>query len=85
MAMEYPPVAENKEFHCTNPRCEVVSCRLCRKRTHLPQTCAEAAADEGESARHAIEEAMSDAIIRKCNKCENALLILNSRLVARSD
>ncbi|KAK9422820.1 hypothetical protein SUNI508_00683 [Seiridium unicorne] len=68
MAMEYPPVEENKEFRCTNPSCEIVSCRLCRKITHIPKTCAEAAAEEGHSARHTIEEAMSEAIIRKCNK-----------------
>ncbi|KAM0810576.1 hypothetical protein AB5N19_10925 [Seiridium cardinale] len=71
MAMEYPPVEENKEFRCTNPSCEIVSCRLCRKITHIPKTCAEAAAEEGHSARHTIEEAMSEAIIRKCNKCAN--------------
>lgn len=71
MAMEYPPVEENKEFRCNNPSCEAVSCRLCRKLTHIPKTCAEAAAEESHSVRHTIEEAMSEAIIRKCNKCKS--------------
>lgn len=83
MAMEYPPVQENKEFKCTNSECGIVSCRLCRKKTHIPKTCAEAAVDEGHSARHTIEEAMSEAIIRKCNKCmyrELAFCILQTDL-----
>jgi TRIAD3 protein (E3 ubiquitin-protein ligase RNF216) len=73
-AMEYPPVEENKEFRCTNADCEITSCRLCRKKTHIPKTCAEAAAEEGHSARHTIEEAMSEAVIRKCNKCKLSIL-----------
>ncbi|ETS83203.1 hypothetical protein PFICI_05079 [Pestalotiopsis fici W106-1] len=77
MAMEYPPISENKEFRCTNPSCEAVSCRCCRKQTHIPKTCAEAAEDEGQSARHTIEEAMSDAIIRKCNKCTQPYIKLD--------
>jgi TRIAD3 protein (E3 ubiquitin-protein ligase RNF216) len=75
-AMEYPPVEENKEFRCANSECEIVSCRLCRKKTHIPKTCAEAATEEGHSARHTIEEAMSEAVIRKCNKCELSTLTL---------
>lgn len=69
-AMEYPPVEENKEFRCANADCEIVSCRLCRKVTHIPKTCAEAAAEEGHEARHTIEEAMSEAMIRRCNSCK---------------
>ncbi|KAK1755594.1 Rad4 transglutaminase-like domain-containing protein [Echria macrotheca] len=67
-AAEYPPADQNKEFECQNPDCGVVSCRLCEKETHIPKTCKEAA-DDGYSARHQIEEAMSLALIRKCNKC----------------
>lgn len=68
-AAEYPPVEENKEFRCANPECQVVSCRLCREETHIPKTCEEVASDHNSSARHQIEEAMSEAMIRKCNKC----------------
>ena len=69
-AAECPPPEEDKEFRCQNPECRVVSCRLCNRETHIPKTCAEAAADNKDSARHQIEEAMSAAMIRKCNKCE---------------
>lgn len=68
-AAEYPPIEEDKEFRCLNPDCAVTSCRSCRKETHVPKTCAEAALDNGHSARHEIEEAMSAALIRTCNKC----------------
>ncbi|KAI3402074.1 hypothetical protein diail_1, partial [Diaporthe ilicicola] len=56
-AAEYPPIEEDKEFRCLNPDCAVTSCRSCRKETHVPKTCAEAALDNGHSARHEIEEA----------------------------
>ncbi|KAI1356254.1 hypothetical protein F5Y01DRAFT_301221 [Xylaria sp. FL0043] len=70
-AAEYPPVEVDKEFRCENPRCGQVSCRLCRKETHIPKTCAEADADRGLDARHILEEAMSEALIRRCNQCAN--------------
>ncbi|CAK7199689.1 hypothetical protein SEUCBS139899_002372 [Sporothrix eucalyptigena] len=68
-AAEYPPVEINKEFVCQNPECEAVTCRLCRKDTHIPKTCAEVERENGPSARLTIEEAMSAAMIRNCNKC----------------
>jgi TRIAD3 protein (E3 ubiquitin-protein ligase RNF216) len=69
-AAEYPPVEVNKEFGCDNPACGVVSCRLCDLETHIPKTCEEMRLDDGHSARHRIEEAMSKAMIRNCNKCK---------------
>ncbi|KAF6842605.1 ring finger [Colletotrichum musicola] len=68
-AAEYPPVEENKEFSCANPECLVVSCRLCKGETHIPKSCEEAVSENHSSARREIEEAMSAALIRKCNKC----------------
>ncbi|KAK1988823.1 hypothetical protein LZ30DRAFT_697700 [Colletotrichum cereale] len=68
-AAEYPPIDMNREFRCENPDCQKVSCRLCKDDTHLPKTCEEAAHDKGIGAQHEIEEAMSAALIRKCNKC----------------
>lgn len=68
-AAEYPPVEVDKEFRCQNPECEFVSCRLCRQETHIPKSCAEAKRENGLSARREIEEAMSAALIRTCNKC----------------
>ncbi|OHF00534.1 ubiquitin-conjugating enzyme [Colletotrichum orchidophilum] len=73
-AAEYPSVDINKEFKCDNPECQLVSCRLCREETHLPRTCEEAASDGTEGARRQIEEAMSTALIRKCNKCGMAFV-----------
>ncbi|KLU82613.1 hypothetical protein MAPG_01685 [Magnaporthiopsis poae ATCC 64411] len=68
-AAEYPDIEIDKEFRCQNPGCEVTSCRLCRRETHIPKTCQEAVRENGHSARRVIEEAMSTALIRKCNKC----------------
>lgn len=70
-AAEYPAIEENKEFRCENPECMMISCRLCNEKTHIPKTCEEVAREVGHTARHRIEEAMSEALIRKCNKCRN--------------
>jgi TRIAD3 protein (E3 ubiquitin-protein ligase RNF216) len=70
-AAEYPPIEVDKEFRCERAECEIVSCRLCRKETHIPKTCEEAAREAGHSGRRIIEEAMSAALIRNCNKCES--------------
>ncbi len=78
-AAECPPVEVDKEFRCQNPECMEVSCRQCRKATHIPQTCAEAERETGQSARREIEEAMSAAMIRKCNKCKSACLAGSAR------
>jgi TRIAD3 protein (E3 ubiquitin-protein ligase RNF216) len=68
-AAEYPPVEEDRLFYCQNQDCEKVSCRLCKLESHIPKTCEENAKDNGLSVRRQIEEAMSAALIRKCNKC----------------
>ncbi|GKT45375.1 E3 ubiquitin-protein ligase RNF216 [Colletotrichum spaethianum] len=73
-AAEYPPVETNREFRCDNPDCQKVSCRLCKEETHIPKTCEEVARDNGIGARHEIEEAMSAALIRKCNKCNTPFI-----------
>ncbi|KAE8380147.1 hypothetical protein BDV26DRAFT_290707 [Aspergillus bertholletiae] len=64
-----PPVDEDREFRCCNPSCETVSCRLCKDKSHIPKTCDEARAEKGLPARHIVEEAMSEAMIRNCPKC----------------
>lgn len=75
-AEEYPPVEVNKVFECQDRKCLKHSCRLCRKENHLPQTCEEFAKENGGSARRAIEEARSDAVIRRCNKCKISISTL---------
>lgn len=73
-AAEYAPVEVDREFRCQNPACQEVSCRLCRKPTHIPKTCAEADRENGPSARLTVEEAMSAALIRNCNKCHTPFI-----------
>ncbi|KAJ4011736.1 hypothetical protein NW752_008747 [Fusarium irregulare] len=77
-AEEYPPVAINKEFQCRKPDCMVTSCRVCNLATHLPKTCEEAAEedarDKGLVVRRQVEEAMSQALIRNCNKCNTPFI-----------
>jgi TRIAD3 protein (E3 ubiquitin-protein ligase RNF216) len=68
-AAEYPSVEVDREFRCQAPDCEKVSCRLCKEESHIPKTCQEHMKDKGLSIRRQIEEAMSAALIRKCNKC----------------
>lgn len=70
-AAEYPPIEHNREFRCDNPECQIVSCRLCQKESHIPKTCQEAAEEKGAGkARLLVEEAMTEALVRRCNKCE---------------
>ncbi|KAF4967919.1 hypothetical protein FSARC_4612 [Fusarium sarcochroum] len=68
-AEEYPPVEVNREFRCQDPECAITSCRLCNFETHIPKTCEEAALARGVDMRRDVEEAMSKALIRNCNKC----------------
>ncbi|KAA8648255.1 E3 ubiquitin-protein ligase [Aspergillus tanneri] len=65
-----PPVEEDREFRCVNPSCEVASCRLCKQESHIPKTCNEAQRERGLPARLAVEEAMSEALIRTCPNCK---------------
>lgn len=67
---ECPPVEVDKEFRCQNAKCGKTSCRLCDKETHIPLSCEEAKKDDKITLRHVVEEAMSAALIRKCNKCQ---------------
>ncbi|KAI9730342.1 MAG: hypothetical protein M1834_005852 [Cirrosporium novae-zelandiae] len=63
-----PPVEVDREFHCQ--LCKRVSCRLCNLDSHIPLTCEEAAQERRLPARHAVEEAMTSALIRECPKCK---------------
>ncbi|SCV73297.1 BQ2448_7223 [Microbotryum intermedium] len=63
-------------FQCLMPDCAISSCRRCLKEDHSPMTCKEAAEHKPARAIHkvagqhsprfAVDEAMSDALIRKC-------------------
>ncbi|KAF2018741.1 hypothetical protein BU24DRAFT_104098 [Aaosphaeria arxii CBS 175.79] len=72
--MECLPIEVDREFRCEAPKCRKVSCRACQKETHVPMTCEEARKEEKLNLRHTIEEAKSQALIRKCNKCSNPFI-----------
>ncbi|KAK6497650.1 hypothetical protein TWF481_012055 [Arthrobotrys musiformis] len=62
-------VEDDKEFRCQGPECGKVSCRVCKKLTHIPLSCEESAKDEKQNLRKGVEEAMTEALLRKCGKC----------------
>lgn len=72
--MVVPPLEEDFEFRCMNSLCEKTSCRRCRSISHVPQSCEEYAKDNKLSTRHKIEEAMTAAMIRSCNKCKKQFI-----------
>lgn len=69
-----PPVDVDKEFRCGDPKCEKISCRLCKLESHLPLTCEESKKESGISERHVIEEARTEALLRTCPKCKVKIL-----------
>ncbi|KAF7425989.1 hypothetical protein PC9H_008351 [Pleurotus ostreatus] len=74
---EYKVVIENPEeklFRCEREECGAVSCRACKKLDHLPKSCKEMEAEKLLDGRHAIEEAMTQALLRNCPKCEKAFI-----------
>ncbi|KAH9865798.1 hypothetical protein J1614_009385 [Plenodomus biglobosus] len=68
--MECPPLHVDKEFRCESNKCGKTSCRLCNMETHIPFSCEEAKKNGKLTYRHVIEEAMSAALIRHCNRCK---------------
>jgi hypothetical protein len=68
------PVDVDSVFDCRNPDCGFVTCRKCKERSHLPKTCEEAKNDKGLGARHKVEEARSEAMMRTCPKCKVKLI-----------
>ncbi|KAI0070670.1 hypothetical protein K474DRAFT_1608247 [Panus rudis PR-1116 ss-1] len=74
---DYKVVIENeheKLFHCQNEDCGAVSCRQCKKLDHLPKSCKEVEEDKKLDARHAVEEAMTQALMRNCPKCKKPFI-----------
>ncbi|EPQ53809.1 hypothetical protein GLOTRDRAFT_78895 [Gloeophyllum trabeum ATCC 11539] len=66
--------AEEKLFRCENKECGAVTCRFCKKDDHLPKSCKEVEDDKKIDARHAVEEAMTKALMRNCPKCQKAFI-----------
>ncbi|KAH9900729.1 hypothetical protein C8Q73DRAFT_786155 [Cubamyces lactineus] len=74
---DYKVVIENEHerlFRCENEACGAVTCRACKKPDHLPKSCQEVADDKKLDIRHAIEEAMTRALMRNCPKCQKAFI-----------
>lgn len=69
-----PPVKVDKEFRCRNTECERTSCRLCHKDSHIPMSCKEYKESQGVDERHAVEEAMTKALLKTCPKCGKQVL-----------
>ncbi|KAM0716061.1 hypothetical protein Q7P37_008575 [Cladosporium fusiforme] len=69
-----PPIEEDFEFRCANPECEKVSCRRCKASSHIPISCEQFAKDNKVNSRHKIEEAMTAALIRSCNRCKKQFI-----------
>ncbi|KAL2354405.1 hypothetical protein BJ546DRAFT_1061416 [Cryomyces antarcticus] len=69
-----PPKEVDREFRCESSDCAKVSCRLCRFETHIPLSCEEFAKENRLGIRHAVEEAMTAALIRSCNKCKSKFI-----------
>ncbi|KIW98302.1 uncharacterized protein Z519_01886 [Cladophialophora bantiana CBS 173.52] len=67
-------VARDPIFFCQNPECARATCRKCKKDSHAPKTCEENNRDKTLSARHLVEEARSEAIIRTCPTCKAKIL-----------
>lgn len=65
-AAEYPDIDDVPEFRCLNPECEQVTCRMCRNKEHMPAPCPE----RKRNPRQILEDAMTEAMLRHCNRCE---------------
>ncbi|KAH8993255.1 hypothetical protein EDB86DRAFT_2929485 [Lactarius hatsudake] len=65
---------QDKLLRCQNEDCEKVSCRKCKKENHLPKSCEEAEEDTKLDGKHAVEEAMTRALMRNCPKCQKAFV-----------
>lgn len=67
-------VAAEKLFYCMNEECMKVTCRKCQKVDHLPKSCEEYAADLKTDTIHKVEEAMTEALLKRCPKCSLPIL-----------
>ncbi|KLT39658.1 hypothetical protein CC85DRAFT_183013 [Cutaneotrichosporon oleaginosum] len=65
---------DEKLFRCHNPACSKVTCRNCKRPDHIPKRCEEMEQEFKLDKRHAVEEAMSAALMRRCPKCSKAYL-----------
>ncbi|PFH45453.1 hypothetical protein AMATHDRAFT_9204 [Amanita thiersii Skay4041] len=69
-------VTVEKLFRCGNldGGCGAVTCRQCKRPDHLPKRCQEVDEEKVLNGQHAIEEAMSAALMRTCPKCKKPFI-----------
>ncbi|ETW80698.1 hypothetical protein HETIRDRAFT_476396 [Heterobasidion irregulare TC 32-1] len=67
-------VESDKLFRCQNEECGRASCRKCKKEDHTPKSCQEMEEDKKLDGKHAIEEAMSRALMRNCPSCKKGFI-----------
>lgn len=79
MIMEVAPEDEPL-FRCLNVEegCGKVTCRNCKRDNHLPRTCREEELSVM-GPEHVVEEAMSEALMRRCPGCDRGTLSSLSR------
>jgi len=63
------PDPEDKLVTCGNQECGKVTCRLCGEESHVPLSCDEVEKDGEVMARTKLEDAMTEAMVRACVKC----------------
>lgn len=69
-----PPIEDDMEFRCQNPDCKMVTCRRCRKATHVPLTCEESESHRNRyGSERPVPNPMPSTLIGKpiseCPKC----------------
>ncbi|KAJ3525100.1 hypothetical protein NMY22_g10714 [Coprinellus aureogranulatus] len=67
------PKELSPDMVCGNrDRCGTISCRLCRRKQHLGQSCLDV--EWAERGRVTLEEAMTQALKRNCPRCQKAFI-----------
>ena len=61
-------------FECPVESCQFRSCRKCGKASHIPLRCEEVQNNRRDEGRLKIEEALSEAKMRTCPKCNNKFI-----------
>lgn len=64
------PNKQDRVLKCLNPSCMRASCRLCREPSHIPLRCDEVEKSDEKNLRIHIENKMTAALLRTCEKCE---------------
>ncbi|KIY65531.1 hypothetical protein CYLTODRAFT_445289 [Cylindrobasidium torrendii FP15055 ss-10] len=61
-------------FFCASDTCGRISCRMCKSADHRPRTCQEARKERYAQGQRNVEEAMTQALVRHCPRCNQAFV-----------